>query len=121
MMITRLDHDGVTRLLVRGELDMATGDDLEEQVALVLRDRPDHLIVDLAGLTFCDSSGIDVLLAAREAAWRTGAGFQVSRPHGIVHRTLTVTGVLELLTGEPDPRSPAGEPASDREAAGGRP
>jgi anti-sigma B factor antagonist len=121
MMITRLDHGDVTRLLLRGELDMDTGDDVEEQVARVLRDRPGHLIVDLSGLTFCDSSGIDVLLAAREAAGRAGARFQVSRPRGIVHRTLTVTGVLELLTGSPDRPLATGGPASDRESAGGRP
>lgn len=112
MMITRLDHGGVTRLLLRGELDIATGDELEQLVARVLADRPAHLIVDLAGLTFCDSSGIGALLAARETAGRAGAGFRVSRPRGIVHRSLTVTGVLALLSGKP---------ASDRETAGGRP
>ncbi|MDI6100897.1 STAS domain-containing protein [Actinoplanes sp. NEAU-A12] len=114
MMITRLDDGGVTRLMLRGELDMATGDDLGQQVARVLADRPEHLIVDLAGLTFCDSSGIDVLLAARESAGRAGIGFQVARPRGIVHRSLSVTGVLDVLTAEP-------APVSDREAAGGRP
>ncbi|WP_433795374.1 STAS domain-containing protein [Actinoplanes sp. CA-252034] len=109
MNIVRLDDGAATRLTLRGELDMETGDLVEEQVARVLAGRPAELVVDLEGLTFCDSSGIDVLLAARETAVRAGVAFRVTRPSGIVLRSLTITGVLPLLTG------------SDRETAGGRP
>ena len=112
MRIVRLDDGGVTRLLLHGELDIATGDDFEEQVARVFTDRPQELVVDLGGLTFCDSSGIDVLLAARETAQRAGIVFRVMRPCGIVLRSLTVTGVLEMLTKDP---------AAGPQVAGGRP
>ncbi|GIE78343.1 hypothetical protein Aph02nite_42930 [Actinoplanes philippinensis] len=111
MRIVRLDDGEVTRLMLRGELDLDTGDLFEEQVAAALGDRPEELVVDLHGLTFCDSSGIDVLLAARETAARAGIAFRAHRPRGIVLRSLTVTGVHDLLVGEP---------GSDRETAGGR-
>lgn len=99
MRIVRLDDGAVTRLTLRGELDLDTGDDFQEQVGRVLADRPTELVVDLGGLTFCDSSGIDVLLAAHAAAVRAAIGFRVIRPQGIVLRSLTVTGVLPTLTG----------------------
>lgn len=109
MRIVRLDDGGSTRLMLRGELDLDTGDDFAEQAARVLADRPAELVVDLGGLTFCDSSGIDVLITAQQAAERAGIGFRATMPHGIVLRSLTVTGVLPVLTG------------SDREPTGGRP
>ncbi len=108
MRIIRLDDGRHTRLLLHGELDLATGDLVEEHVTRVLGDRPERLVVDLGGLTFCDSAGIDVLLTVRDAALRAGARFLAARPHGIVLRSLEATGVHELLT-------------SDREPAGGRP
>jgi anti-sigma B factor antagonist len=106
--IVRLDDGGVTRLMLRGELDLDTGDLFAEQVTRVLAERPDTLVVDLSGLTFCDSSGVDVMVAAHRTAMRAGVGFRVTRPSGIVLRSLTITGVLPVLTG------------SDREPAGGR-
>jgi anti-sigma B factor antagonist len=109
MRIVQLDDGGVTRLLLRGELDLDTGDLFEEHVARVLAGRPGALVVDVSGLTFCDSSGIDVLVAAHETATRAGIGFRVAGPSGIVLRSLTITGVLPMLTG------------SDREPTGGRP
>ncbi|MEU4426016.1 STAS domain-containing protein [Actinoplanes sp. NPDC024001] len=101
MKIVRLDDGGVVRLQIRGELDLATADRITEQVDQVLAGPPPgQLVVDLAGLTFCDSTGIDALINAREAARARGAGFRVVRPRGIVRRVLHATGKFELLTGE---------------------
>ncbi|BEL07677.1 hypothetical protein Q0Z83_058680 [Actinoplanes sichuanensis] len=111
MRIVRLDDGGTTRLILRGELDLDTGDMFQDQVARALADRPGELVVDIGGLTFCDSSGIDVLIGAQQAAGRAGIGFRTTMPRGIVLRSLTVTGVLPFLIG----------PGSDREPAGGRP
>ena len=89
------------RLPVTGELDLATADRVEHQAlrALTGRPAPERLILDLGGLTFCDSSGVDVLLAVRAEAERLGVDLRVERACGIVLRTLELTGVLGLLTG----------------------
>ncbi|WIM99867.1 STAS domain-containing protein [Actinoplanes oblitus] len=94
-------HDGpeVTRLVLTGDLDMATTEDLDEHVADVLDGtRPRLLVVDVAGLSFCDSSGIHALLSAQESAQRRGVSFVVSNPVGILRRALRVTGLWEVLT-----------------------
>lgn len=100
MKIVRIDDGAVTRLQVRGELDLATTELLEEHVMRALDGgpRPQRLIVDVAGLMFCDSSGIDLLLAAQAAARERGVELRVARPTGIVRRSLEVTGVLDTLT-----------------------
>ena len=98
MRIVRIDDGPVVRLQLRGELDLATTDLVEEQVTRALGDEPDRLVLDVAGLTFCDSSGIDLFLNAHAEAVARGVEFRVSRPRGIVRRSLEVTGVLRMLT-----------------------
>jgi anti-sigma B factor antagonist len=93
----------VVRLRITGELDMATAGEVEERVvgALTGAPTPERVVLDLAGLTFCDSSGIDVLLTVRSAAERAGVDLRVTGAHGMVRRTLEITGVLDLLAAEP--------------------
>ena len=94
-------HDGVgsTRLTVAGELDMATVGDLDHHVgAEVDPGRCRRLVIDVAGVTFCDSSGVHALLRARDAAHRRGVAFVITNPSGITRRTLEITGVLASLT-----------------------
>jgi anti-sigma B factor antagonist len=96
--IIRYDSPGVVRLACHGELDLATAGVVHEQVAAALSGAGLRLlVVDLAELTFCDSAGIDALLGARAAAGSRGVTFQVSGARGIVHRSMTATGVLSLL------------------------
>ncbi|MEU4625686.1 STAS domain-containing protein [Actinoplanes sp. NPDC023801] len=96
---TSHDGDRVTRLVVTGDLDMATVPGLDEAVAAALTgNRPHRLVIDLAGLDFCDSAGIHALTRARDSAQRRAAGFVVTNPTGITRRTLEISGLLDLLT-----------------------
>ena len=87
------------RLRVDGELDMATAGRVEERVVTALTGDPrqDRVVLELGGLTFCDSSGLDALLAARAEADRRGVDLRVAGPQGIVRRSLEITGLLEVL------------------------
>ncbi|GLY04221.1 MULTISPECIES: STAS domain-containing protein [Actinoplanes] len=101
MKIVRLDDGPAVRLALRGELDLATTDLVTEAAGEVLSadPSPQKLLIDLDALTFCDSSGIDVLLTVQEEAEARGVAFRVVRVRGIVRRSFSVTGVLNLLTG----------------------
>jgi anti-anti-sigma factor len=91
-------EDATTRLAVTGELDLATAAELGEHVRRVVGDRPAQLVVDLAGVTFCDSSGIEALLRACAAATERGIAFRVVNPGRVTRRAFQLTGVLDLLT-----------------------
>jgi anti-anti-sigma factor len=81
-----------------GEVDMATVGTLVDTIATVLEQEcPRHVDVNLAEVTFMDSSGINSLVKCRTAAVEAGCGFSVSRPQPIVHRLLAVTGLLEVF------------------------
>jgi len=103
MRITKhLVNDGVLRLAVAGELDLATADTLVDTVGTVLATaHPAEVIVDLAEVTLCDSAGIDALMRARDAANAQAVDLVVINPRGIVRRVLDVTGTLDRLTGVP--------------------
>jgi anti-sigma B factor antagonist len=89
----------VVRVEVTGELDLATAPELLERVRTTLVDRPGAIVLDLAGVTFCDSSGINALVDAHTLAGADGTTLRVANAQRITLRALEVTGVLPLLTG----------------------
>lgn len=62
-MLLRIDEteDG---LVLEGELDMATADELRDRLLAKPREGP--LLLDFSGITFMDSSGLRVLLEAAQ-------------------------------------------------------
>jgi anti-anti-sigma factor len=58
-------RNGVARLALRGELDMATARKLEEHLMVVEQDGVGAVLLDLRDLTFVDSTGLHTFLKAR--------------------------------------------------------
>lgn len=70
---------GEVRLLaVAGEIDLCSLSRLQAALTGVLAHRPDHLVVDLAGVTFCSVCGITAVMEAAAVAAGQGTGFAVS-------------------------------------------
>src|ERR1700738_4079177 len=93
-----IDASGVhTAAVVRltGELDMATAPELE---ACLLALEGKDIIVDMARLTFMDSSGIRVLLIAFKRPAAADQTLVLRSPSAQVARTLRMSGVDEVLT-----------------------
>jgi len=82
---------------VAGELDLATVPDLD--ACLVALD--DDVVVDLAGLTFTDSTGIAALLRGRMRAAQRGRSFVLRSPADRVVKVLEIMGLDRVFTIEP--------------------
>lgn len=80
-----------------GEMDMATVGPATKALSDAVTSHG-RVIVDLRKVTFMDSSGLTVLLAARNLSSDPGRLVVVTAPAGQVHRLLTTTGVERLLT-----------------------
>lgn len=108
--IARPDLDTV-RLHVAGEIDLATAPQLQAALQATLTEAAlaTTLQVDLAEVTFLDATGVGVLVHTHHAARRTGLGFSVHNPHGVVLRVLEVLNLTDALRTAPAPRpvSPA--------------
>ena len=72
---------GTVRVLVRGEVDSVTKDQLAEAFDRVWLTRPTTVIVDLTDVTFLSASGAAVLTQARAVATARGVTVSIlSRP-----------------------------------------
>jgi anti-anti-sigma factor len=85
-------------LRLDGELDLATAGLLDAQVRQALTGGATQLVIDLGGVTFCDSTGIEALVKARALAAARGARLGAVNARGVTLRSMEITGVLELLS-----------------------
>lgn len=87
---------------VAGEMDVARADEFLELARAGLG-RCEHLRLDLAAVTFMDSSGLGVLLQIRREAADTGKLLTLRSLGPGTHRLLEVAGLKQLFEIEPDP------------------
>ena len=95
-------------LTVIGELDMGDADRVGDVLSEAAHAGKPIVTVDLAGLTFADSSAIKALLLGAKAADDHGVSYELVNPHGSVRRLLGVTGLDEALTVIDEPESVEG-------------
>ncbi|MEU8078013.1 STAS domain-containing protein [Catellatospora citrea] len=96
-----------------GEIDLTVRDDLLDTLCSAIHTAGvTRVVVDLAQVSFMDSTGLHVLITARERALGSGVAFHVAGATGIVRRVLAVTGLLTLLAGETDARPDGPVPPS---------
>ena len=89
--------DGRVVVVLRGELDVTDA----ARVAAALTDvaaRERHIIVDLSGLEFIDSSGLAALARARKHARRAGGDLLLAAPQPSVLRVLSLTRLIEVFS-----------------------
>ena len=79
-------------VVVRGDIDIAGGPSLE--AALVQRATDTHLVVDVGGVSFMDSSGLRNLLAASRRAKQQGSDVVLRNVGPVVWRLLEITGTM---------------------------
>jgi len=97
LRVTAHSADGAVVLAVAGEVDLLSAPVLSDEIGTALTGAPELLVIDLTEVSFLASIGITVLLEARRSA---GAGTRVrvvAPEHGVVNRTLRLTGLHEAL------------------------
>lgn len=82
---------------VEGELDVATAPRLRAAADALALARGQQLVVDLGGVTFCDSSGISALIAARNVAEGAGAGVALVAVPARLARTFALIGLADFF------------------------
>jgi anti-sigma B factor antagonist len=90
-------RNGVARLALAGELDMAVAPTLEVELSRVENDGVSSLLLDLGELTFMDSTGLHLLLRATRRAKDNGHDLAIVGVGGVPRRVLEVTGTERVL------------------------
>jgi anti-sigma B factor antagonist len=107
---------GATVLEVCGELDVWSGTQLDDcliKLAAVGRVR---VVLDAAGLTFCDAAGIRILIRGNVRAQAEDGWLRLARVHRRVRRVLAIT----KLTGVLPAFDSVGDAVAERPAASGQ-
>jgi anti-sigma B factor antagonist len=84
-------HGRLAVAAMAGELDLTSAAEAYLSVTGLLGDHPD-LIVDLSGVTFCDSTGFNALLRLRRRVGEAGGWLALAAPPVQIGRLLTLTG-----------------------------
>jgi anti-anti-sigma factor len=83
---------------VGGEVDLETASQLGDHALDALRDGSPHLVLDLAGVTFMDSTGLQVLLTIMRRAELAGGSMAVAGASRTVRKLLSLTGLDQTFT-----------------------
>lgn len=86
-----IDMEGT--LVLQGEIDSYTAPDLAERLAL----DPPIEILDVAGVTFIDSSGLRAIVEAHQARTVAGSRLVLRSPSAAVQRLLEISGLAGHL------------------------
>ncbi|RPE37067.1 STAS domain-containing protein [Kitasatospora cineracea] len=97
---TRSGGDGVVVCRITGDLDIESLAPVKKALTEVLRGNR-LVVVDLAQVAFCDSSGLNMLLTARADALATGAVLRLAAVSPPVERLLEITGAAAAFDVRP--------------------
>jgi anti-anti-sigma factor len=97
LQIEAHEHDGVAHVVLAGELDLSTIDQVEQELSRVEGEGPGTVALDLSRLTFLDSSGLRVIVSADQRARREKRRFVVVRGPDTVQRVFSITRLDEQL------------------------
>ena len=97
--------DGYAIVTISGEIDIARAPALREQLIGLLRPGASRLVVDLSGVTFCDASGLAVLVGVARRVGLLGGVLRLAAPTPLVSTVLRLTGLdsrFEIFAGVPE-------------------
>jgi anti-anti-sigma factor len=80
-----------------GEIDMLTSARLANTVNEILVEPPPRIVLDLAGVTFCDSQGLGTLVVLSRKATTAQSVLVITNVGDFLLRVLDITGLRSAL------------------------
>ena len=97
LLITHERSHEVHTIRLFGELDLASTAELETKLARAEAKGPEEIILDLSGLTFIDSTGIALVLAAESRSSADSHRLTLRRGPAAVQRVFEICAIEDLL------------------------
>jgi anti-sigma B factor antagonist len=88
---------GIGVVSPQGRLNMASARQLKEVLDGLVADGTTRIVVDMAGTTFLDSSGLGALIAGLKTARQAGGDLRVARPTEVVQTVFSLTNLDRVL------------------------
>ncbi|GAA2300931.1 STAS domain-containing protein [Nonomuraea roseoviolacea subsp. roseoviolacea] len=103
--LTQISADpatGACVLALAGELDYISAAQLRADMESTLRPEHRHLVLDLSGLEFCDSTGIRLFLVFRKLILERGGSIALAGLTSRLERVFHMTGLSQAFALYPD-------------------
>jgi anti-sigma B factor antagonist len=97
LVISVLDEGPPAVIELVGEIDLSTAPELLDAALARIDAGISSLVLDLDGVTFCDSAGLSAFVRLKKRAVEAGGGLALARPASIVRSVLELTGLAELI------------------------
>jgi anti-sigma B factor antagonist len=91
-------YDGSAVVTVGGDLEFGTAASLRSTLIDLSQQGCDPLVIDLEALEFIDSTGLSLLVQAKQRVESQGHQFILRNPTQRVRRVLEISGLAELFT-----------------------
>ncbi|MFC5171056.1 STAS domain-containing protein [Streptomyces mutomycini] len=101
ILTVRQPMDSTAVLTVAGEIDVDSAPTLRTRALELIRQGRSHLVLDMAPLRFCDSSGLNTMIGILRYAKDRHGSLSVAAAPPHLARLLDVTGVGELIPALP--------------------
>jgi anti-sigma B factor antagonist len=87
-------------VIASGEIDLYTAPRLHSELAAVIASAAPapRVTVDMSGVEFCDSTGMNVLLSCLRQVQERGGELELAAPRPAVRKILQVTGLDSVFT-----------------------
>jgi anti-sigma B factor antagonist len=96
-----VEHDdGAAVVTVGGELEFGTAASLRHTLLDLAQQGCDPVVIDLGGLGFIDSSGLSLLVQAKQRVESQGHRFVLRNPSDRVQRVFEISGLNDLFAPE---------------------
>jgi anti-anti-sigma factor len=107
-MVANADGPAVAVLEVAGELDIATAPQLSTAINTIRGTGQHRIVLDLAGLDFCDAAGLGAQVAAQQRCAAAGGWITLARPRARMRWLLAIAGLADVLSCRPSVAQPCG-------------
>jgi len=88
----------VSAVSISGELDIASAPAVQEALDRAVEAASEILVVDLAGTSFVDSSGLEAIFRSERRATAAGVGMVVVGARPVVRRVFELSGLATRLS-----------------------
>ena len=94
--------EGTALVELAGELEVVSVDEFSVRMADLAGGGRSHVVIDVGGITFIDSSGINAMIRAVRSIEDRGGTAVIAAPSAIAQRVFAITRLAQLVPVEQD-------------------
>jgi anti-sigma B factor antagonist len=84
-------------IVLEGEVDMSTSPDVRKTMIPIFQKNPDHVIIDLSGVDYMDSSGIATLIEGYQQSQQKGVRYTLAGMRPSVEAAFDLAHLKEIF------------------------